>query len=50
MNHELRYCASRSVHRIDIHYLYQGLHEFPNKLSRSVRDALDAVYGVLYGK
>lgn len=43
MNHELRYCASRSVHRIDIRFLYQGLHEFPNKLSSSVRDALDTV-------
>ncbi len=43
MNHELRYCASRSANRIDITFLYQGLHEFPSRLNRYVREALDSI-------
>ena len=41
MNHELRFCASLSVHRIDIDFIYQGLHEFPEKLNSNLRDALN---------
>jgi len=43
MNHELRYCASRSPNKIDIEFLYQGLHEFPEKLNKTVEDALKRV-------
>jgi len=43
MSHELRYCASRSIHRIDIEFIYQGLHEFPEKLNSNLRDALHRV-------
>ena len=43
MNHELRYCASRSIHRIDTEFIYQGLHEFPNRLKSTLEDALNMV-------
>ncbi len=43
MNHELRYCASRSPHRIDIEFLHQGLHEFPVRLRRELVKALGRV-------
>jgi len=43
MNHELRYCASRSPHRIDIEFIYQGLHEFPGKLQKELFKALGRV-------
>jgi hypothetical protein len=43
MNHEIRYCASRSVHRIDTEFLYQGLHELPDRLNRSLKEALSGV-------
>jgi transposase len=43
MNHELRYCASLSPHRIDIEFVYQGLHEFPAKLQKSLGEALERV-------
>ncbi|KKL56779.1 hypothetical protein LCGC14_2241990 [marine sediment metagenome] len=43
MNHELRYCASRSVHRIDTEFLYQGLHELPDRLNRSLKEAINSV-------
>jgi hypothetical protein len=43
MNHELRYCASRSPNNIDIDFLHQGLHEFPGRLNSSVLEALRAV-------
>lgn len=40
MSRELRYCASRSIHRIDIRFLHQGLHEFPDRLNRTVAGEL----------
>lgn len=43
MNHELRYCAPRSPHRIDMEFIYQGLHEFPGKLQKSLVEALERV-------
>jgi len=43
MNHELRYCASQSPHRIDIEFIYQGLHEFPGRLNQELRNALARV-------
>ena len=43
MNHEIRYCASRSVHRIDTEFLYQGLHELPDRLNRSLKETLSSV-------
>jgi len=43
MNHELRYCAARSPHRIDIEFIYQGLHEFPERLNQELRSALARV-------
>ena len=43
MNHELRFCASRSTHRIDIEFIYQGLHEFPAKLKSTLEEALNRV-------
>ncbi len=48
MNHELRYCASQSVNRIDTTFQYQGLHEFPNRLNRFVLDALDSIDDTSY--
>lgn len=42
MSRELRYCASRSVHHIDIRFLHQGLHEFPDRLNRTVTAELAA--------
>jgi hypothetical protein len=43
MNHELRYCAARSRNTIEIRFIHQGLHEFPNRLNQSVLDALQDV-------
>ena len=43
MNHELRYCASRSPNDIDIDFLHQGLHEFPHRLNAAVQEALSSV-------
>ncbi len=48
MNHELRYCASQSINRIEIPFLYQGLHEFPNRLNRFILDALDSIDDTSY--
>ena len=43
MQRELCHCVSRSPNRIDIEFLHQGLHEFPERLNRTVQDALDRV-------
>jgi hypothetical protein len=40
MSRELRYCASRSPHRVDIDFIDQGLHEFPGKLKQELLQAL----------
>lgn len=42
MSRELRSCASRSIHHIDIRFLHQGLHEFPDRLNRTVTAELAA--------
>lgn len=44
MSRELRFCASRSPHAIDISFLHQGLHEFPKRLNDSITEALSEVY------
>ncbi|HUT64611.1 MAG TPA: DUF1638 domain-containing protein [Spirochaetota bacterium] len=40
MNRELRYCASRSLHRTDIEFLPAGLHERPEKLNMFLKEAI----------
>jgi hypothetical protein len=37
------YCASRSPHRIDVEFIYQGLHEYPGKLQKELFKALGRV-------
>ena len=43
MRREMRYCAARSPHRIDIEFVDQGLHESPEKLNRTLADRLASV-------
>ena len=43
MRREIRFCAARSAHRIDIEFVDQGLHEFPEKLNRILADRLTRV-------
>jgi hypothetical protein len=40
MNHELRFCAARSAHKIDIEFLPAGLHERPEKLNHMLKEVI----------
>jgi hypothetical protein len=45
MSREIRYCASRSPHLIDIRLVDQGLHEFPGRLNKAVAKEVASVKG-----
>ena len=48
MQRELCYVVSRSTNRIDVEFLYQGLHEFPKKLNKVLTEAITKVDGDEY--
>jgi len=43
MKRELCYSISKTTNRVDVEFLYQGLHEFPKKLNKTLMDAISRV-------